>query len=168
MNMSDFADTVILEYSAKLYSVYMTHIDQAMDRFKETGEMRGDVAGFLVISGDSLIAARYREVSDAYFDRDGVVLVGLEKCKVKDCFDNLTRHNLEEINFEVGIPVLIFYKGDFDLRYLDFQINDEDADRIIKVLFEAIQDETQVRKVYSSVREYHLRKDEENHEDNHQ
>lgn len=165
MSIQEFADTVISSYSSKLYGVYMNHIATAMDGFKETGKMSGDIAGFLVISGDSLLAAKYREWSDAHFSRDGVVFVGIEKRKTQEAFDHLTKRGIEQLNLDLGIPVLIFFRGDYELRYLDFQIDDDDANRILDSISLETIDSAEVRKIFSLVREYHnLKESDHDHE----
>lgn len=161
-NIQEYADTIVSNYSSKLYGVYMNHIAKAMDGYKETGKMSGDIAGFLVISGDSLLAARYREWSDAQFSRDGVVFVGIEKKKTQEAFDHLTKRGIEELNLSLGIPVLVFFRGDYELRYLDFQIDDNDANNIIDCISLETIDSTEVRKIFALVREYHNMKEDDN------
>lgn len=155
MNIQEFSNHVVGHYSSKLYGVYMVQIHKAMENLNKGNKLSGIASGFLIISGDSLLAARYRELSDSSFERDGIVLVGLEKEKIQESFDSLTRKRVDRVEFGAGIPLLIFYRGDHELRYLDFQIDDLEADKILDGLPPEYQERDEVRKVFASVRRYH-------------
>lgn len=117
--------------------------------------MKGAIEGFLVVSGDSLLAAKYRELCDCSFERKESVLVGIEKENIKEIYYKLSNKKIKNLKRKLGVPVLFLYKGDHLLRHLDFDINSNLADLITNDLEKAVGLE-RLEKVINSFKEYNL------------
>lgn len=154
-SIEEYADTILNTLSGDLYISYMAHIDKAMDEYKKSGSLKGAIEGFLVVSGDSLLAAKYRELCDCSFERKESVLVGIEKENIKEIYYKLSNKKITNLKRKLGVPVLFLYKGDHLLRHLDFDINSNLADLITNDLEKAVGLE-KLEKVINSFKEYNL------------
>jgi|Laugrefa1bdmlbdn_1035148.scaffolds.fasta_scaffold00600_9 hypothetical protein len=154
-SIEEYANTILNTLSGDLYISYMAHIDKAMDEYKKSGTLKGALEGFLVVSGDSLLAAKYRELCNSSFERKESVLVGIEKQNIKELYYKLSNKKIKNLKRKLGVPVLFLYKGDHLLRHLNFDINTKLADIITENLEKAVGIEN-LEKVIKSFKEYNL------------
>jgi hypothetical protein len=157
-NIEDYSSRILEQLSSSVYCAYIAHVDKAMDEYKLSGVLKGELEGFLIVSGDSLLAAKYRELCDKQFAREEAVLIGIEKENIKEMYLKLTNNKVKSRKQNLGIPILFLYKGDHLLKHLDFSITDRMSDQIVDDLYKSIGDLKLVTKMVSSFREYNQMK----------
>lgn len=163
-NIEEYSAKVLEQLTSNVYCTYIAHIDKAMDEYKISGVLQGALEGFLVVSGDSLLAAKYRELCDTQFHREEAILIGIEKEKIKEMYATLTNNKLKNRKKDLGIPILFLYKGDHLLKHLDFKVDDQMAEQITDELYRNIKDANLVKKMVFSFKEFNRLKGR--HEDN--
>lgn len=108
-----------------IYSYLFRTISTCMDSVKKDSSldpMKNGPSALVLISGDSLPAAAYRERANGEFPKDSFLLCCIYGRNIHKGFSDVIKLDYEPINEKAGWPMLVCWRGTAIIRYLDFQI----------------------------------------------
>lgn len=152
-NITTYTKWLLKSQLADIYSYLFKTITTTMYAAKDDPSidpLKDGPSALVIISGDSLPAAAYRERSDGEFPRDSYLIFSIYGRNIHKGFQEVLKLDFENIDETKGWPILVCWHGSAVIEYLDFQI----TPITFKKFCQKLGTEDQQQKALIAVRDY--------------
>jgi len=152
-NIKTYAQWLFKSQLADIYSYLFRTITTTMYAAKDDptiDPMKDGPSALVIISGDSLPAAAYRERANGDFPRDSYLICAIYGKNIHKGFQDVLHLDYESIDETKGWPILICWHGTAVIEYLDFQITPKTFEKFCSKL----GNDEQQKKALIAVRDF--------------
>lgn len=156
-NIATYSKWILKHQAADIYAYLFKTISTTMKSAAADSSIdpiKNGPSALVVISGDSLPAAAFRERANGEFPRDSYLICAIYGQKVHKGFSDFLRQDFEEVDDTAGWPILICWRGGAVVRYLDFQVYPAVFKCFFEKLIKDMGGEEQATQVLRDVRDY--------------
>lgn len=156
-NIATYSKWILKHQAADIYAYLFKTISTTMKSAvadSSIDPIKNGPSALVVISGDSLPAAAFRERANGEFPRDSYLICAIYGQKVHKGFSDFLRQDFEEVDDTAGWPILICWRGGAVVRYLDFQVYPAVFKCFFEKLIKDMGGEEPATQVLRDVRDY--------------
>ena len=156
-NIATYSKWILNSQAADIYAYLFKTISTTMKSAAADSSIdpiKNGPSALVVISGDSLPAAAFRERANGEFPRDSYLMCAVYGQNIHQGFADFLRQDFEEVDDTAGWPILICWRGGAVVRYLDFQVYPKAFKSFFEKLIKDAGSEDGATQILRDVRDY--------------
>jgi len=160
-NIATYSKWILNSQAADIYAYLFKTISTTMKSAANDSSIdpiNNGPSALVVISGDSLPAAAFRERANGEFPRDSYLMCAVYGQKIHQGFADFLRQDFDEVDETAGWPILICWRGGAVVRYLDFQVYPKVFKSFFQKLIKETGSEEGATQILRDVRDYMMLK----------